>query len=139
MLGVHRMTVPKMVRRGLLTPRPGRRPSLSRKQVLDLKAVREAAANERARERTALPPAPAGPRAPDDEHDWILAPAAAAVLECTPIALQGRCVRGQVPYVVHDGRRWFRLDLLELQVRARAARAQHRVTRIKPYETTSNA
>ena len=56
-------------------------------------------------------------------------PAAAAVLGCTEIALKGRATRGQVPYAVSDGRRWFRLDLLELQVRARAAQAEMLKTR----------
>ena len=63
-----------------------------------------------------------GPRPPDEEHEWLLAPAAAVVLGCTEIALQGRATRGQVPVTVHRGRRWFRLDQLEMLVRARVAR-----------------
>lgn len=118
LLGVHASAVPKMVRRGDLTPRDDV-PSLSRDQVLELAAARAAAAAEREAQRTATPSAP---QPPDDEHDWLLTPAAAAVLGCTEIALYGRATRGQVPYVVHDQRRWFRLDLLELIVRARSAR-----------------
>lgn len=118
LLGVHVSLVPKMVRRGDLRPR-ATRPSLSRDEVLQLKAAREAAAAERESRRVALPDRR---QPPDDEHDWLAAPAAAAVLGCTPIALQGRCARGQIPYSVHQGRRWFRLDLLELVVRARVAR-----------------
>lgn len=128
LLGVHISAVPKMVRRGDLTPRGGR-PSLSLDQVLKLAATRAAAAQERERGRTT--PAPSRPWPPDEEHDWLLAPAAAAVLGCTRIALQGRSTRGQVPYTVHDGRRWYRLDLLELLVRARAA-SHRRTTGLSP-------
>jgi hypothetical protein len=34
-----------------------------------------------------------------------------------------------VPYVVHGDRRWFRLDLLELVVRAEVAQGRRRVRR----------
>lgn len=118
LLGVHPSAVPKMIARGLLTARR-RRPSIARDQVVELARARAAAAEERAH---AVPAAPRSPRPPDDGHDWLAMDAAAAVLGCTRIALQGRCARGQVPYVVHDGRRWFRLDLLELLLRAQHAR-----------------
>jgi hypothetical protein len=125
LLGVHRSAVPKMVRRGDLTPRRGR-PSLSRDEVLQLAAARAGAAEERERRQTAQP---IGPRPPDAEHEWLRAPAAAVVLGCSMIALQGRVAREQVPYVVHDGRRWFRLDLIELLVRAHVARERRQVSR----------
>lgn len=120
LLGVHVSLIPKMLRRGELTSR-GESPALSRRQVVELAAAREAEAAERERRR-ATPPS-SGPRSPDDEHEWLPTPAAAAVLGCTEIALKGRAARGQVPYTVHGGRRWFRLDLLELILRARAARS----------------
>lgn len=125
LLGVHESAVPKMVRRGDLKPRAGERPSLSRSQVLELASARAAAAAERERQRVAR--RKRGPRPPDDDHDWVLEPVAAAVLGCTAIALKGRAARGQVPYVVHDQRRWFRLDHLELLVRARVARERQRL------------
>jgi hypothetical protein len=119
LLGVHPSLIPKMLRRGDLTSRR-ERPSLSRAQVLELAAARERAAAERA-ERDAKPRS-AGPRPPDDEHEWLLGPAAAAVLGCSEGALGMRANRGQVPFAVHGHRRWYRLDLLELLLRARAAR-----------------
>ena len=74
LLGVHVSLVPEMVRRGDLHPR-ATRPSLSRDEVLQLKAAREAAAAERESRRVA-PPDRLQP--PDDEHDWLAAPAAPA-------------------------------------------------------------
>lgn len=125
LLGVHVSAVPKMVRRGDLSPRDGR-PSLSRVQVLELAAARAAVAAELEARRTTKR---SGPRPPDDEQDWLLTPAAAAVLGCTEIALYGRATRAKVPYVVHDHRRWFRLDLLELLVRAEVAEERRRIAR----------
>lgn len=119
LLGVHVSLIPKMLRRGDLTSRR-ESPALSRRQVVELAAARAARADECERRRRT--PRTGGPRPPDDEHDWLPTPAAAAVLGCTEIALKGRAARGQVPYMVHSGQRWFRLDLLELLLRARAAR-----------------
>lgn len=122
LLGVHASAVPKMVRRGDLTPRDVA-PSLSRAQVLELAAARAAAAAELEARQTRKV---VDPRPPDDEHEWLLAPAAAAVLGCSEVALYGRATRGKVPYAVHDQRRWFRLDLLELLVRADVAEQRRR-------------
>jgi hypothetical protein len=113
-----------MLRRGDLTSRR-ERPSLSRTQVLQLAAARERAAAERAQRDAEVQPA--GPRPPDEEHEWLLGPAAAAVLGCSEGALGMRANRGQVPFTVHGHRRWYRLDLLELQVRAQAALRLQRV------------
>jgi hypothetical protein len=124
LLGVHASLVPKMVRRGDLTPRAAR-PSLSRHEVLELAAARERRAAERGRRRTA----PAAPRPPDVDHEWLLAPAAAAVLGCSVVAVGARAKRGRVPSTLHDGRRWFRLDHLELVVRAEVARQRGQVSR----------
>jgi hypothetical protein len=124
-LGVHISAIPKMVRRGDLAPRR-ERPSLSRGAVVALASRREAAAAERERRR-ATPPA--RPQPPDDEHEWLLAPAAAAVLGCSVVAVRARANRGRVPSTVADGRRWFRLDHLELAVRAEVAQQRRQVTR----------
>ena len=119
-LGVHVSLIPKMLRRGDLTARR-QRPSLSRALVVELAAARTAAAAERElRRRTAS--RPSGPRPPDDEHAWLDVPAAARVLGCSEGALKMRVTRGRVPCVPHDGRRWFRLDHLELVVRASVAK-----------------
>jgi hypothetical protein len=127
LLGVHVSLIPKMLRRGDLSSRRAR-PSLSRAEVLELADARERARVERARRDAAS--RPAGPRPPDDEHDWLLGPAAAAVLGCSQGALGMRASRGRVPFTVHRGRRWYRLDLLELVVRARVARARGRVAEV---------
>lgn len=124
LLGVHVSLIPKMLRRGDLSSRRAR-PALKRAEVVELAAARERVAVERERRRAQ--PLAVGPRPPDDEHDWLPAPAAAAVLGCSEVALKGRATRGQVPCTVHDGRRWFRLDLLELLLRAQAARRTMRV------------
>lgn len=118
LLGVHVSLVPKMVRRGDLTPRR-ERPSLRRDQVDELAAARKAAVADQESRRTTPRP---GPRPPDDEHDWVLAPAAAALLGCSVVAVRARANRGRVPSRLSGGRRWFRLDHLELVVRADVAR-----------------
>jgi len=114
LLGVHVSAVPKMVRRGDLTPRAGR-PSLSRDEVLDLVEARSAAAQERKGRRAETP---TGPRPPDDEHEWLLAPEAGVLMGVGPEAVKIRARRGRLPSEVHDGRRWFRRDHLELVRRA---------------------
>ena len=118
LLGVHRSLIPKMVRRGDLISHP-RRPSLLKQDVLDLFLKRQQAATERqlrkkAPAKTSIPP--------DGLHDWLPAPAAAAVMGCSVVALNARARRGKVPSALKSGRRWYRLDHLELQVRAEAAR-----------------
>lgn len=128
LLGVHVSAVPKMVRRGDLSPRDGK-PSLSRDQVLELAAARAVASAEREKRRTTPPQPPTGPRPPDEEHEWLLPPAAAAVLGCSLVAVRARAIRGRVPSTLHGGRRWFRLDHLELMVRADLARRLRQVSR----------
>lgn len=127
LLGVHVSLVPKMVRRGDLTPRAGR-PSLSRDRVTALAASRLAASEER-RRRRASPPS--GPQPPDDDHEWLLPPAAAAVLGCSVVAVRARAVRGRVPSTSWNGRRWFRLDHLELVVGADVAQRQRAVRPVR--------
>lgn len=111
LLRVHVSLIPKMLRRGDLASRR-QRPSLARDQVLELAVARSLESAELERRRSTG--RPAGPRPPDEAHEWLTAPAAAAVLGCTQVALHGRA---------HAGRRWFRLDLLELLLRARSARS----------------
>lgn len=103
-LGVHVSLIPKMLRRGDLASRP-ERPSLRRTDVEALRDKRAAAAG---RHRAATP----GP--PDDDHDWLLAPEAGALMGVGPEAVRIRARRGRLPSVLHDGRRWFRRDHLEL-------------------------
>lgn len=127
LLGVHPSAVPKMVRRGDLAPRDGR-PSLSRKQVLELRDARAAVAAE-AERRRATPTTSSGPKPPDDEHEWLMAAAAAAMLGCSVGAIRARAVRGRVPSEVAGGHRWFRFDHLELVVRAQAAKTRQPTSR----------
>lgn len=113
-------SIPKMLRRGDLTKRP-QRPILNRAEVLAYRDARRAAqaalvaARERAKE-------PYQPTPPDQEHDWLLADAAAAVMGISRVAMNARANRGQVPSVKADGRRWYRRDHLELVLRAAAAK-----------------
>lgn len=58
LLRVHMSAVPKMVRRGDLSPRDGK-PSLSRDRVVELAAARAVATAERERRRTTPPQPPA--------------------------------------------------------------------------------
>ncbi|MCP3422729.1 hypothetical protein [Nocardioides pinisoli] len=116
LLGVHVSLIPKLVRRGDLTPRTAR-PSLARAAVLELAQARAHRAVERERSRSA----PASPRPPDRHHEWLLTPAAAALLGCSVVALGARARRGRVPSTMHDRRRWYRLDQLELMMRAKDA------------------
>jgi hypothetical protein len=116
--GVHITLISKMLRRGDLTTR-GKPPALSRNEVLELAAARETRAAEREARRKARRTGP--PQPPDDEHLWLLLPAAAEVMGCSSGALKMRATRGKVPFKVHDGRRWFRLDHLELLAYARPA------------------
>lgn len=91
-LGVHMSAIPKMIRRGDLTPRR-QRPRMNRAEV---EALRE--------HRAALRPdaAPQVPQPPNREHDWLSAPLAAAVVGCSVVALNARARRGRIrpPYQV---------------------------------------
>jgi hypothetical protein len=121
LLGVHYSAVPKMVRRGDLTPRRNKRPSLSREAVLELREVRA----ERARLR-ALPPAskkPPAPHPPDDEHAWVDAATVAAHLNVGVTAVHQRARRGRLPFTVgSDGQtRFYRLDQVDMALRAQEA------------------
>lgn len=118
LLGVHYSAVPKMVRRGDLTPRKGR-PSLSRAAVLELRDAR----SERARLRAlpAEPRKPPGP--PDGEHDWVTAAAVAAHLGVGVTAVHQRARRGRLPFTLgSDGQtRFYRLEQVDMAVRAQEA------------------
>jgi hypothetical protein len=108
-LGVHISAIPKMVRRGDLSPRKSR-PSLRRADV-------EALRDRRAQPKPQRTPRGA-PRPPDDVHDWLLASEAGAIMGVGPEAVKMRARRGRLPSEVHEGRRWFRRDHLELVTRA---------------------
>lgn len=127
LLGVHVSLVPKIVRRGDLTPRRAR-PSLSRDQVLQLREQRDQAEHERERRRASRSEPRSGPLPPDDDHQWLPAPAAAAVLGCSVVALRARGVRGRLPSTLAGGRRWFRLDHIELAVRAHVAQQRRQIS-----------
>lgn len=119
-LGVQPSAIPKMIRRGDLVPRPRRRPQLERAAVVELAAARARAATEAERRRAEREAKrAAGPRPPDDEHDWLLIVPAAAVLGISRGTLSNRVVAGRVPCTLHAGRRWFRVDHLEALLRAR--------------------
>lgn len=117
-LGVHMSAVPKMIRRGDLTPRD-RRPRLNRAAVVALRAAR-AAANEKqrqARRQTRLLPQP-----PDADHEWLSAVEAGDLMGIGPAGVRVRARRGRLPCVTYGGRVWFRRDHLELVRRADQAK-----------------
>jgi len=121
LLGVHVSLVGKLVARGDLHPRV-ERPSLSRAEVVAL-------AEERARPKpaeTTTPPDPEEPwtpQPPDDEHEWLTSDEAAELLGLTRNGVNYRAQKGKLPYVRVGWRRWFRLDHLELVLRAEQARS----------------
>ena len=101
-----------------------RRPSLSRREVEEFTEARARAARER--EQVARQ---SGPRPPDDEHDWLNAPEAGVLMGVGPEAVRVRARRGKLPSELHDGRRWFRRDHLELVKRADVAKRLGRPVR----------
>lgn len=117
-LGVHMSAVPKLIRRGDLTPRD-RRPRLNRAAVVALRAARAAANEEQrqARRETRLPPQP-----PDADHEWLSAVEAGDLMGIGPAGVRVRARRGRLPSTTHDGRVWFRRDHLELVRRADQAK-----------------
>ena len=68
-------------------------------------------------------------RPPDDAHDWLSSQEAAAVMGVGPTAVRVRARRGKLPSELHDGRRWFRRDHLELVKKADAAKRRRQVSR----------
>jgi hypothetical protein len=121
LLHVHHSNIAKMLRRGDLTSRKGRRPSLRRSEVLELAETRAEAARLRA-----LPPPPKEPtpepQPPDSVHTWVQADVIAASLGVQPAAVHQRARRGRLPRTISpDGTIWFRPDLVEMTVRAQAA------------------
>lgn len=111
-LSVHMSAVPKMIRRGDLRPR-SQRPRLARADVLVLRDARAAHDAARAAALASQPPQP-----PASEHEWLTADLAAEMMGVGPEAVRVRARRGKLPSELHDGRRWFRKDHLELVRRA---------------------
>ena len=112
LVDVHRSNVPKMVRRGDLTPRKGRRPSLRLADVLELAEAREEAARLRA--LPSQPEAPEAPLPPDNEEESVQVDVVAAFLNVQPAAVRQRTRRGRLPHVV--GADWHQLDQVAIIV-----------------------
>lgn len=113
-LGVHMSAVPKMIRRGDLTPRE-RRPQLARNEVEEL---RDRRAQPKPPKPTPDPKPRHVPKPPDQEHDWLNADEAAELLGLGRSGVIYRAQLDKLPNEKHDGRRWFRRDHLELVKRA---------------------
>jgi hypothetical protein len=113
LLGVHISALPKMIRRGDLTPRR-KRPRLERAAVLALRDRRAVRQSVSVGERT--------PQPPDRVYEWLTSRQAAALMGTTHTAVAQRARRGRLPSQLHDGRRWFRRDHLELVKRADLAK-----------------
>lgn len=113
-LGVHKSTIPKMIRRGALTRRE-QRPVLNLAQVLAYRDIRQ------------RPPEPKPvkefPAPPDHDHDWLSADDASELIGISRIAVMARARRQRIPSTVSDNRRWFRKDHLALYMQAQRARA----------------
>jgi hypothetical protein len=124
-LGVHMSAIPKIVRRGDLNRR-SQRPVLNRDEVLVLRATREAAAAVKAAARQDH--GPTIPRPPDDEHEWLSTAEAGALMGISGAGVSIRARRGRLPSVLHQGRRWFRRDHLELVRRADQAKRERRAS-----------
>lgn len=118
-LGVHVSLIPKMLRRGDLTSRQERR-SLRRSDVEALKVLRA---------QPRLAPEPKSPwvaQPPSWEHDWLNSDEAAELLGLGRSGVSYRVQRGKLPNELHDGRRWFRRDHIELVKHADQARRDGR-------------
>lgn len=128
LLNVGKSTVPKLVARGQLHPRP-QRPSLARSEVLALRDARAQAARLRALPKPEPEPR-AEPRPPDDERPWVRADVVAAFLGVQPAAVHQRSRRGRLPYALgSDGQtRFYQLQQVEATVRAQALTRSRRVS-----------
>ena len=112
---MHRQTVAKLVARGDLSSRgQGVRGSLDRDEVLALRVTRREAVDRREAEREARRQRASTGQPPDDEHEWLRLREAAQFMGVSTRAISTRARRGRLPFVEHEGRRWFRRDHLEL-------------------------
>lgn len=132
LLGVHVSAIPKMIRRGELTPRARRRPSLRKSDVVALREhrVTRDSARQQPTERLKIEPVRAhasSPLPPDADHAWLNSDQAAAFMGVTRNAVNDRALRGRLPSQMHDRRRWFRQDHLELVKRADPAKRYGRL------------
>jgi hypothetical protein len=130
LLGVGKATVPKLVARKLLHPRP-QRPSLSRAEVLALRDARAEAARLRSLPKPEGPPAE--PQPPDERHPWVRADVVAQFLGVQPAAVHQRSRRGRLPYALgSDGRtRFYQLEQVEATVRAQELTKTRRVDALR--------
>ena len=117
-LGVHPQTVANMVARGDLTSRgqSGVRGSLDRDEVLALAAAL-AERLQSAANASGTPHEPSAVRTehpPDAEHVWLRTLEADEFMGVSQPAISQRARRGRLPFVEHEGRRWFRRGHLEL-------------------------
>jgi excisionase family DNA binding protein len=106
--------VPKLIRRGELTPRGAtdrKLPSLARDQVLELaeRRARPRRAPTRPKHRVDHRPDPAV----YGNRDWLSPAQVAQLLGITKQAVTGRIRRGRLPAVECGGRWWIRRDHLE--------------------------
>lgn len=123
-LGCHVSLIGKLVAKGELTSR-GRvgRASLDRDQVIGLRGLRERRARDRVARRR-KPQRRADP--PDLEHVWLSTAQVAELLGISVVSVNQRCRRDRLPYVEKAGRRWIRMDHLELVERAHHAQEERR-------------
>jgi len=114
-LGCHVSLIGKLVARGALTSLRGRA-SLSRAEVEALAEFRRAAESQArgASELRATRPDGPEPSPPDTEHEWLRTREAAAFMGVSPPDITQRARCGRLPFVIHEGWRWFRRDHLEL-------------------------
>lgn len=127
LLGRHESTIRLYVAQGRLSSRPrqGARPSVHLPSVhalaAQLRSERRARAVRAARRAKRRHP-------PDSEHVWLTASTAALVLGVTRNRVDQRAVAGTLPFTAHNGRRWFRRDLIEQAAAARSFRARQSTT-----------
>lgn len=104
-------------------PRRGASPTIYEPSLRQLADELEAA--KRRSQRTVRPRSPVvGARPPDDQHVWLTTTAAGYLLGITGEWARRRAHADTLPHVVHDGRVWFRRDLIEQIAAANAFRAR---------------
>lgn len=104
-------------------PRRGASPTIYLPSLRQLADELEAA--KRLSQRTVRPHSPVvRARPPDDQHVWLGTTAAGYLLGITGEWARRRAHADTLPHVVHDGRVWFRRDLIEQIAAASAFRSR---------------